>query len=217
MLGELLLQGTLDLRTAVAGTRGWQVLRGKVGILWHMQWSAGWHMSRPTIELRHTGGWVGHLREVALSHLCLQELRGHRREPVRKRLKVLRLKGVLGLHHGSHEGLYGRCRGVITMTHLCLHLLQAHHFPTGSSRLGLLLRNTPDTGLCLQIRDISGVRVLLIAGALGLRGDGLDGKLSHRLSDSGSIGILQAVSNLLLANCVRHQGSLPKEIEVSSG
>lgn len=158
-----LLLGALGLERSTlarARTRGRHALRRRVHVLCHVQGSTRWHMARPAIELRHSG-WR-HLRQMTLSQLCLQELRVNRRIPIWECLKVLVLRVVLGLDHGSKERISCWCHCVTALTHLRFHLLQTHHLPVRGSGIGFLLRDSPNTGLCLEVWNISGVGVLLI-------------------------------------------------------
>jgi hypothetical protein len=67
----------------------------------------------------------------------------------------------------------------------------------------------------LEIGDISWVRILLVAGALrGRLGDRMGSYVGIQRGGRCSLGVLQGVSNVLLANCIGNLSSPTEEVKV---
>jgi hypothetical protein len=137
---------------------------------------------------------------------------------MRKRLRIVRRHGGLG---GRHV-LVRRRRGWLPwlLTHHGLNLLQAHHPPRRRRKLllrlrlsggrGLLGLEAPDIGTRLQLRDVVGIMVALIAGPSGLRGvrNGRPLLLGR--------GVASLVDHLLFLQGVCDLGRLAGKVEIAS-
>lgn len=154
---------------------------------------------------RHTTGHTGHARErwLALRKLLLMV---HMSWWTLGRTLIV-LRGKSGVNSAALR------------PHHSLDLLQAHQFPClrvlrrewlrlrRSLRNGLLGLETPDVCASLELRNVLGVLVTLVAGSAGL-GRLWDGRPLLR----GPLARL--VEHLLLLQRVLDHGSLPGEVEI---
>jgi hypothetical protein len=164
-------------RAGLAHTLRGYTLRGHVlrRVTLHMMRRHTRDTGRGTMHIWHPGRRVRHSRGKTTSFkLCSQDLGRDRWETIGER-DVLRVAHVgrwisqVWVHSLRHwRWLIAK----VAHLHLCLHFIQTHHFASGrhawqGDGLGLLLGDSPNARLRLQVGNESGVGIFLVTATLG--------------------------------------------------